>query len=277
MSFTTGRAQRRGTAAATVGTSNRHVGQTPYPSSDILRQPPGPTRAHVKRRRVSSIGEDGATGLIIHGSHEIDPMEGRDPNSATPPLSGIALSNPDFPISYNGRGTMKFVSPIRITTIDGPLNVNGEVYSSSGLLAGATDDVAIWDVQVGESLADGDLNFTKDAANSYATYARTNDHVSLHVHYVWSDKGSTVGTKQLTVKNLPFGLEDQIHKAVVHPTNITATQLGSYFVADGQPFATELKISTADSATGIEVPSLISSSNTTGTLSFLINYHALDI
>ena len=258
MSYTTGIAQRRGITGATVGVSPRHVGQTSYPQSDLLRQPPGPDRAHVKRRKTVSIGDDGATGLVIHGSHEIGPMEGRDPDSADPPLSGNTLSNPDFPVSYNGRGTLKFVSPIRITTIDGPLNVNGEVYSSSGLLSGGVEDVAPWTVAVGDPSEGGDQDFVVDAANTWATYARTRDHVALHVHYTWTGKGTTTGTNILAVKGLPFPLEDQLHKAVVHPTNVTATQLGSYFVAHGNPNQSEFWIYSADSATGVEVPVRIS-------------------
>jgi len=274
MSFTTSGPQRRGYTSATVGISRNHVRQTSYPASDILRQPPGPTRAHVKRRRIASIGDDEATGLLIHGSHQFDPMEGRDPDTATPPLSSNTLANPDFPISYSGRGTMKFVSPIRITSIDGPLHVNGEIYSSSGLLLGGTvDDVANWTVTVGETGAGADLEV--DAGNTWATYARTKDHVSLHVHYTWTGKGSVGAGSQIFIKGLPFDIESQVHKAIIHPTGIIATQMGSYFVADGQAGASEFAISSADSATGVEVPVTGTELSTSGTISLLFNYHAV--
>lgn len=273
MSFTTGTAQRRGYTSATVGTSRNHVGQTPYPTADLLRQPPGPTRAHVKKRRIASIGDDTASGLVIHGSHEINPMEGRDPDTATPPLSGNTLSNPDFPISYTGRGTMKFISPIRVTTIDGPLNVNGEVYSTSGLLSGGVDDVAPWTVTVGESGAGAD--FVVDAANTYATYARTRDQISLHIHYTWTSKGSVPNGSQIFIKGLPFPLETQVHKALIHPTGVTATQLGSYFVAEGVVDAEQFGLYSADSATGVEVPVTGAECSSAGTFSCLITYHAV--
>lgn len=134
MSFVTGTAQRRGKRSATVFTSHSHGTQVPHSSSNLLLQPGGQFRATSKRRKTASIGDDYATGLVIHGSHDFHTMEGTDPNSATPPISGQDLANPDFPISYTGRGTMKFVAPVRIPTIDGSIHVNGQVYSSNGLL-----------------------------------------------------------------------------------------------------------------------------------------------
>jgi len=271
MSFVTGTAQRQGFKAATQGKQRTHVGSTPYPAADLLRQP-GTLRAPNKRRRAASVGDDNATGLVIHGTREFNAMEGVNPDDTSPPVSGTALSNPDFPISYNGRGTMKFVSPIRITTIDGPLNVNGDVYSSAGLLSGGVDDVAIWDVEIGETGAGN--NFTVDAANTWSTYARTKDHVSLHIHYSWTDKGSVADESQIFIKGLPFALETQVHKALIHPTGIIASQLGSYFVAEGLADATQFGLYSADSATGAETPVTGAGCSTTGTISCLISYHA---
>ena len=273
MSFSTGRAQRRGTNSATVGTSFHHVKQTPYTSADILRQPAGQYRATTKKRRIASIGDDRSTGLSIHGSHDIDTMEGTDPDSATPPISGSTLANPDFPISYTGRGTLKFVSPIRITTVDGPLNVNGEVYSNSGLLTGGIEEVALWTVTVGATGAGAD--FTTDVANTWASYTRVKDNASIHIHYAWSSKGAVADGSAIFIKGLPLTIESQIHKAVIHPTNIIATQLGSYFVADGQADADEFALHSADSATGLEVAVTGAECGSTGTISCIINYHCV--
>lgn len=270
MSFNTGRAQRRGTRSATVGTSIQHVGQTSYPGVDLIRQPTGQNRAPIKRRRTASIGDDNATGLAIHGSHDYDPMEGADPDITVPPISGLTLSNPDFPISYTGRGTMKFISPIRITVVDGPLNVNGEVYSTSGLLTGSSD-ATDWTVTVGETGAGA--NFTVDAGNTWATYSKTNDSIFLRIHYTWTSKGSVADGSQIFIKGLPFPIETQVHKAVIHPTGIIATQLGSYFVADGQASAVELALSSADSGIGVEVPVTGAECSAAGTISVLFNYH----
>lgn len=273
MSFTTGRAQRRGTKSAAQGTSFNHVSQTPYPEADLIRQPAGQFRATTKRRRISSIGEDGATGLVIHGSHDIDPMEGTDPDGATPPISGDTLANPDFPVSYNGRGTLKFVSPIRIASIDGPLNVNGEVYSSSGLLGSAVD-VALWTVTVGGTGAG--IDFTVDAANTWATYAIAADHVTIHLHYTWTSKNGLTDGTAIFIKGLPLALETQVHKVVIHTTGIIATQLGSYFIADGAVDATELQIKSADSATGVETNVTgLQTDDTGGTISCVLSYHGV--
>ncbi len=273
MSFITGTPQRRGTQSTTAKTSFQHVGQTPYPSTDTIRQPTGPFRSTTKRRRTTSIGDDGATGLVIHGSHDIDTMEGTDPDSATPPISGAALADPDFPVSYTGRGTLKFVSPIRVASIDGPLNVNGQVYSQNGLLTGPVDDVATWPITVGATGAG--IDFTVDAANTWATYSRTGDHVSVHIHYTWTSKNSLADGSAIFIKGIPFTIETQVHKAVVHPTGVTPTQLGSYFLIDGQAGADEFAVLSADSGTGTETAVTGAECAAAGTLSCIFSYHAV--
>ena len=273
--FVTGKAQRRGSRSSTQGTSFGHGRATPYPSSDILRQPAGPTRAPIKRRRTVSIGADNATGLVIQGTHEIDEMEGTDPDNATPPISGYTLSNPDFPISYTGRGTLKFVSPVRIATIDGPLNVNGEVYSNSGLLNGTFTDVISWTSTIELGATGAGENFTKNEAETYATYMQTRDEISLHVHFTWSDKGSVAGSSPIFIKNLPFTVESQVHKTVVHSTGIIPTQLGSYFVVKASEDATELELFSSDAATATEVAVTADKCSATGELSFIFTYHAV--
>lgn len=272
MSFVTGNAQRLGRLTGLQGKQRNHVGSTPYPQADLLRQP-GTLRAPTKRRRTAAIGDDYATGLVIHGTRDYDPMEGTNPDNTDPPVSGNTLANPDFPVSYIGRGTLKFVSPIRVTAIDGPLHVNGEVYSSSGLLAGAVDDVSAWTVEIGES-GPGGNNFTSDPLSTWATYARTKDHVAIHVHYTWLDKGIVADGSQIFIKGLPFPLEAQVHKAIIHPTGMVSTQLGSYFVAEGIESAEQFGMYSADSATGAEVPVTGSLCASTGTVSCLISYHA---
>ena len=272
MSFTTGTAQRRGQQSASIGTSLQHVSQTPYPSTDLLRQPEGQFRSTTKRRRTASIGDDGATGLVIHGSHDINTMEGIDPDSATPPISGNTLSNPDFPISYTGRGTMRFVSPIRIATVDGPLNVNGDVYSTSGKLE-AVVEVADWTISVGETGAGND--FTIDATNSYATYIRVKDNVTLHIHYTWTSKGSVADGNPIFIKGLPYVVEAQVHKHVYHATGITPTALNSYFVLEAGQGGTEIGLYTADAGTGTEVVISGAECAAAGTISIALDYHAV--
>ena len=272
MSYVTGAAQRRGRLAATRGTRINHAALAPLPAEDILRQPPGQFRSTTKRRRTASIGEDGATGLVIHGQREMDTMEGTDPDSATPPISGYSLQNPDFPISYIGRGTLKFVSPLRIASIDGPLNVNGEVYSASGLLAPVAE-VDSWTISVGGTGAGA--NFTEDAANTWSTYSRTRDHVTIHVHYAWSSKGSVTDGTAIVVKGIPYTVETQIHKTNAHFTGVTPLALGSYFVVEGLADATELGLGSISSSTGAAVAITGGVCAASGTISFVLSYHAV--
>lgn len=272
MSFVTGTAQRRGRTSVVQGTSITHVSQTSYPKQDIIRQPAGQFRAGIKRSRTASIGDDTATGLVVHGAHDFDHMEGTDPDSATPPILGDSLRNPDFPISFAGRGTMKFVSPIRIATIDGPLNVNGEVYSSSGLLTSGGGEVALWTATVGETGAGNE--FTADGANTWASYSLSGDHCTIHLHYTWSGKGSVLDGSNIYIKELPFVTEAQVHKVPVHCTGIVPVQMGSYFVVDAQASTDELQLLTCDS-TGVEVPVTGAECNNTGTISIVLSYHCV--
>ena len=272
MSFVTSTAQRRGRTSVVQGTSITHVAQTPYPKQDTIRQPAGQFRAGIKRSRTASIGDDTATGLVVHGAQDFDHMEGTDPDGAVPPILGDSLRNPDFPISFAGRGTMKFVSPIRITTIDGPLNVNGEVYSTSGLLTSGATEVALWTPTVGET--DVGDEFTVDGANTWATYSLSGDHCTIHLHYSWSSKGSVANGSNIYIKGLPFLTEAQVHKVPVHCTGIVALQLGSYFIIDAQASTDELQLLSCDS-TGVEVPITGAECNASGTISIVLSYHCV--
>lgn len=281
MSFSTGHAQRRGAQAATVGTSIKNTAQSqiPFPQLDLINQPLGPNRATKKKRKIAAIGSDDSIGLVIHGKRGIDTFEGTDPDSAVPPISGATLQNPDFPISYNGRGTLKFVSPIRITTIDGPLNVNGEVYSSSGLLgpAAAAANALSWESGMTMGATGAGANLTIDGPATYCTSIVLVDNVTLHVHIAWSGKGSVVDGDSIFIKGLPYTNETQTQIAIVSCTNVTPVQLGSYFLVKNadSPANKELQLYSSDSGTGLDVPITGLQLGSTGTISFNMNYHAV--
>jgi hypothetical protein len=61
---------------------------------ELLRQT-GPNRSTTKRRRTTFIGEDGATGLVIHGTHDID-TEGTDLIPQPPPHLRYYTVQPRF-------------------------------------------------------------------------------------------------------------------------------------------------------------------------------------
>lgn len=280
MSFSNGLPQRRGRQAAIVGTSFRNVqaSQIPYPKPDLLRQPPGPNRAPTKRRRTASIGDDGATGLVIHGTHDFSPMEGTNPDSADPPISGDTLANPDFPISYNGRGTLKFVSPIRITTIDGPLNVNGEVYSHSGLLGsggggGGGSDHATWTVTVGATGAGA--NLVENSGLTDTSYHISNDNVSILCHFTWSGKGSVLDGDTIFIKGIPHTIATQLHRMPVVATGIFPTALSSTFHLIGASGSDEFQLSSVDTGTGVETVITGAELDTTGSICFSFVYHGV--
>lgn len=273
MSFSTGRAQRLGGAHRV---QTRHGSASfAYPAEDILRQSTGPTRATAKRRRTASIGENGATGLIIHGTHDIDTFEGTDPDSATPPISGDTLQNPDFPISYNGRGIMKFVNPIRIASIDGPLNVNGEVYSASGLLGaggGGGTPYATWTPTVGETGAG--TNFTENSGSTSAVYALSSDNVTLQLSFTWSSLNGATGN--VFIKGLPKSVDSSaVFRSPVICTGITPAQMGSHFYVRDATSGTELQLFSVSADTGVSTAVTAALCAATGSISFVFNYYGV--
>jgi len=263
MSFTTGRAQRRGNAS-----SNNGYKAAEPPSSGLSRTIAGSVlNGQAKRKRVASIGDDYAVGLTIVGHNDIGTTGTEE--------------NPDFPISYTGKGTLKFVSPVRIATVDGPLNVNGLVYSngvqlgaSSGGGGGSSvEDIDVWTPTVGATGTGN--NFTTNVASTWATYHEVADNITIHLHYTWSSKGSVADGSAIFIKGLPFALETQVHKTLIHPTNIIATQYGSYFIAHGAVDSSELAITSADSATGLEVVITGGDCGATGTINCIFSYHGV--
>jgi hypothetical protein len=273
MSFVTGTAQRRGSVSATVGTSFQNVpASSPYPQSDLLRQSKGINRSTTKRHKTATIGDSQSTGLSIQGTHQFRTNEGTNPDGTTPPLTGGGqLDNPDFPISYNGRGTLKFVSPIRITTVDGPLNVNGSVYSNQGILTGDPPEVIAFTPSMGSATAD----FTLDAGNSASTYFVSVDHVVVHVHIVWTDKGTVGDEDDIFVKGLPFLSESQVHRIPLSTSKIIALQVGSHYVGELAGNSTDIQLYSTDSMTGEEIFVEGVQCQDTGSVSFVLSYHAV--
>ena len=222
MSFTTNRATRASTRSATIHAQNNSVSSLiPYPNAHHLSSGIYP-RIH-KKRKVASIGDDNAIGLVIHGSTAISPFEPQDDEGADPPLSGNTLQNPDFPISYTGRGTVKFVSPIRVAAIDGPLHVNGSIYSKGNEVA-TTAPLVSWadDIQVGK---DGGGNLTKDVAATTATWQRTNDNITIHIDYSWTNTGGLITTDEIVIKGLPFVTAEQSHVTGLYSEDIQIVEL----------------------------------------------------
>lgn len=283
MSFTTGNAQRRGRQSGTIGVTRQHVlgSQVPTPSSELLNQPHGPTHRSKKKRKTATIGSDEAIGLVITGRHDFDTFEGTDPDSTVPPISGSTLQNPDFPISYNGRGTLKFVSPIRITTVDGPLMCNGDIYSKDGLLQPlGADLVQNWttDLRIGATGSAGN-NLTLNASNTFATFANSGNNITLHVYLEWTSKGVVANGDNIYIKGLPYEFQAQTQTGTIHAVNIFPTQLGSYiFIKTSQsPNVNEFQLFSCDSGTGVQVPITGAQLGATGTLSFNMNYHGVVI
>lgn len=94
------------------------------------------------------IGNNMANGLTILGTNEYDTSRGTNPTGRTPPSGedtdeqgNNRLTNPDFPLTFSGRGTLAIKSVVKIpsmtgpTSIDGTLTVRSLVITDPSLLA----------------------------------------------------------------------------------------------------------------------------------------------
>lgn len=96
---------------------------------------------NTKKRRLTpaTVGNDGANGLVIQGSHETDLNQGTDPDSATPPLNGDSARSREFPVTLSGAyDRLAFRTPLVIPTIIGDVHIKGKVYSNGSELGGAS-------------------------------------------------------------------------------------------------------------------------------------------
>lgn len=124
--------QKRGVLAET--SSTRISAARSLPKDVQFRNYVG--RTDHKRLRIAQIGGPDTKGLVIFGSTATDNTQAENPDGANPATSGESFINPDFPISFSGRGTMAFKSPIRVPSILGDVNVQGKVYAEGQELGG---------------------------------------------------------------------------------------------------------------------------------------------
>lgn len=212
--FVTGQAQRRGLKAARVGTRDENAS---------AKVQVGAYAAKVNRQSAARIGDSTSNGLVINGSYEIDPAD-EQANA----LGREFFTTPDFPVSYSGRGTLKFVSPIRISRVDGDLNVNGDITSNATVIT----------VENSLTLSDDALNaFTR--GESSVIYVKNGGMITADIFYLWDDLGSAVGTNLAMLTGLPemapleFTIASKNNPVL---GNILSTEIGSIITASSGSF-----------------------------------------
>lgn len=191
--------QKRGDRTVFQGRSVRHVLalQSGPPAGDRLYQS-GAVRA-TKRRRHAVIGDHHANGLVIQGAHAHEFNEGDNPDSATPPIDGDSLKRPDFPINFNGLGVLAFTSPVRIPTIDGTVNVSGDIYSK-GTLLGAGGGGGPW-TSFTPTLTDGTnpATMSQQLGQFFTVSADSGSNITFFTTFIqWTSKGSMSGNVEIT-------------------------------------------------------------------------------
>jgi hypothetical protein len=136
--FISGSAQKRVLQGTREGYSTKNVigSTTGIPKSEQFKQRGG--NRPVKRRKHCIIGDQNSSGLIIQGSHTLENSLGINPEGTTPATNSKSLRHPDFPISFSCLGIPKFISPIRIEAIDGPLRVSGDLSVGGNILGGTS-------------------------------------------------------------------------------------------------------------------------------------------
>jgi hypothetical protein len=124
----TGPAQRRGTRSTQSGTSTQQAqGIGGINPKEVDLETTAPVRAIKKRKVHSIIGSTNSSGLLIQGSYEHALESASNPEGTTPASDSKSFRSPDFPISYSGLGIPKFVSPIRIASVDENLSISNNL------------------------------------------------------------------------------------------------------------------------------------------------------
>ena len=241
--FVSGRAQRVGNKRS--GTSIRNVVSTTAGIPNVQQFAQGAGKQSSKRTKVATIGGNDTVGLVIRGRYELEESLGENPDSATPPLAGDSLANPDYNISYAGLGTLKFASPVRIpvvqndVAIQGNLNVSGGIDTSEYLLDGVpiVDSLVVpivTDFSGDVELSGGAFNFTKDPATTIAQAWTYLGLTHIRVHYFWTSKGAASGGVRL--QGIPFDVQEPaavLGQAMT--TDHTTAVIGSVLMSAGDP------------------------------------------
>ena len=178
--FMSGPAQRRGARSTQSGTSTQQAqGIGGINPKEVDLETTAPVRAIKKRKVHSIIGSTNSSGLLIQGSYEHALESADNPEGANPPADSKSFRSPDFPISYSGLGVPKFVSPIRIASVDeslsisNNLSVNNNVDIGGSLSVGGTpvmglDPNDFMKIAV-DNTALGVQNFTKNEESTSPT------------------------------------------------------------------------------------------------------------
>lgn len=233
--FVTGTAQRRGNNP--TGTSMKNVISTPAGIPIGMQLDSGAGRNTSKRKRIAVIGDNDSEGLVIRGRTHREESLGTNPDGTTPPLSGDALRNPDYNVSYQGLGTMRFASPVRIPTIDGNVGILGNVVingliSADNLTAPVLPTITDFSDDI--EMSGGAFDFVKDVGNTTAIAWSYFGLVHIRIHFFWTSKGSADGGIRL--KNLPFMFNNAtatIGQAMT--TDHTTLELGATLMSAGDP------------------------------------------
>lgn len=184
--------QKRGVQSAQRGTKTSHIIAHGILPGDSFRQHDAVRT--TKRHRHSSIGDHDATGLVIHGTHALKFNLGDNPDAATPPADGDSHKVPDFPISFNGLGMLAFQSPVRIPTIDGTLNVRGDIYANGVMLGGGGIETAR--TTFVPSLEDISGN-AATMSTQEGRFQTIGAYTFFEIYVVWTGLGSMTGNIQI--------------------------------------------------------------------------------
>lgn len=222
--FISGPAQKQGFASTTIGSGKNVISTLQGTVGGSALEANVQSRS-TKRKRHTIIGDTESSGLLIQGTYEV----GFDKES------GIDSELHDFPISYSGVGLLKFVSPVRIPSVDGDLAVTGDVAISGsltvagGVVPGLTAFSFVDDIEMS-----GDVQFDKDIAGSYAFAIVVGPLCFAQIRYKWTSiNGADTTLVHLT--GLPFataiGSEIQVITSDLSTTHTGGTII--FAISDG--------------------------------------------
>lgn len=261
-SFVTNSNTRAAKRAKTSGfTHTQQVNSAPVPISEELTHNFGISKStRESQASYSYIGTHASKGLVILGGNpRLDYNRGTNPDGLDVPIAPTnsldSMHEPAFPISYNGVGHLKFLSPIEIPGILGlvsmPQGINGALTVSTDLTVGnhihTSGDLHVTGTITSDnpivagltaptpttvSLEDLSANVV-DGLTQTVTYI---PHVDFHLFTLevsWTGLGSASGAMIIT--GWPYSDYIDCDYPISMVAGIFSTVLGSQFVLRTSP------------------------------------------
>ena len=222
MSFVTNAATRRGKRAKTEFSSPGNTLPTPNGGQTVSQSwVQGDSVSMVTRQpqlKYATVGDDMTKGLTIVGTSGFasnaptNPDELDIPNTMGGDDDGIAkdkVINPDFPVSFQGRGTLKFVDSVRIPSIDQSVSISRNLHVGGTLTVGSSQFPLMEYTDFSDLVTlEGDSGVCTMSASTRAYGQRIGHFVFLSIYIQWTSKNTIDNADEIFFDGIPWTINE---------------------------------------------------------------------